>query len=80
MDDLREYNIKFVYDRDMSGGSEVEIKIQSPRKPLMRFWEEEEIGDEKYWKIESDTDICMIRQTFLCAILITTIKKGDGKD
>lgn len=68
------YELRFVYDRDMSGGTDVSIKIDSPNRPSHRMWDEEEIGDEVYWKISDERNYYLIRKRFLCAITIEEIQ------
>ena len=72
---MNKYKIIVYYDRDGAGGSQIEFIIEYPRIPNYKQWEEEEIGDELYWKIETIDGLVYVRKSFVCAIIITMVEK-----
>tara|TARA_Y100000310_G_scaffold249502_1_gene255569 strand:+ start:2635 stop:2856 length:222 start_codon:yes stop_codon:yes gene_type:complete len=63
------YHVVFTHDRD-GEVARTTCVIDSPKSPSFKFWDEEDIGDEVYWKIESVNGYAYVRKSFLCSITI----------
>lgn len=65
---MNKYHITLLYDRGECG--ELGFEIEYPKLPNPKQWEEETIGDEVYWKIETLQGIIFARKTFIYGIKI----------
>lgn len=73
------YTVEFTHDRDGAVAKST-CEVDTPRMPSFKFWEEEDIGDEVYWKIETTTGLSFVRKSFLCSLSITLLKSDKEEE